>query len=64
MQKRPPGFTGTGGFQTKSNLKSKYEDPSMFMPSGGIKRNVPGKTNLASLLTKSESNRRPSKEVE
>ena len=64
MQKRPPGSTAIGGFPTKSNLKSKYEDPSMFMPASGIKRNVPGKTNLASLLTKSESNRRPSKEVE
>ena len=52
--------------QTKNNLKSKYEDPSMFMQKKspaigiGMKRNVPGKTNLASLLTKSESNRRPS----
>ena len=57
-------MTPIGGFTTKNNLKSKYEDPSAFMPAGGIKRNLPGKTNLASLFTKSESNRRPSKEIE
>ena len=64
VQKRPPGSTAMG-VPTKSNLKSKYEDPSSLMkknPAGAIKRNIPGKTNLSSLLTKTEQTKRPSQQ--